>query len=128
MSDSTAPLARAVLALGLAATMVMAPAVEGQAPSRPPDIYFTPTRHAVAEAMLDLAAVGPNDVVYDLGSGDGRLVILAAQGRGAGGVGIEIQPQLVAQSRALPRRPRSRTACASSKAISTPPTSRRQRW
>lgn len=48
--------------------------------------------------MLDLAAVGPNDVVYDLGSGDGRLVILAAQLRGARGVGVEIQPSLVVQA------------------------------
>lgn len=72
-----------------------------QAPSRPPDIYFTPTRQVVAEAMLELAGVGRNDIVYDLGSGDGRLVILAAQGRRARGVGIEIQPALVAQSRAL---------------------------
>jgi SAM-dependent methyltransferase len=72
-----------------------------QPPQRPPDIYYTPTRQAVAEAMLALAGVGPRDVVYDLGSGDGRLVILAAQLRGARGVGIEIQPALVARSREL---------------------------
>lgn len=70
-----------------------------QSPSRPLDIHFTPTRQVVAEAMLDLAGTGPEDVVYDLGSGDGRLVILAAQRHGAQGVGYERQSPLVALSR-----------------------------
>jgi cyclopropane fatty-acyl-phospholipid synthase-like methyltransferase len=70
-----------------------------QAPARPPDIYFVPTSHAVADAMLSLARVTPADVVYDLGSGDGRLVILAAQKYGARGVGVEIDPRLVDLSR-----------------------------
>jgi SAM-dependent methyltransferase len=48
--------------------------------------------------MLRLAGVGRNDVVYDLGSGDGRLVIAAARDFGARGVGVEIDPRLVAQS------------------------------
>src|SRR5688572_15187041 len=51
--------------------------------------------------MLTLAQVGAADVVYDLGSGDGRIVILAAQKYGARGVGIEIDPKLVALSRQL---------------------------
>jgi precorrin-6B methylase 2 len=67
-----------------------------QAPRRPPDIHYTPTRHEVAEAMLALAEVTENDVVYDLGSGDGRIPIIAAQKYGARGVGIEIDPKLVA--------------------------------
>ena len=75
----------------------------GQAPSRTPDIHYTPTRHNVAEAMLRLAAVSKDDVVYDLGSGDGRLPILAAQIHGARGVGIEIDPSLVARARANAR-------------------------
>ena len=45
--------------------------------------------------MLQLAGVGPSDVVYDLGSGDGRIPIIAAQKYGARGVGIEIDPKLV---------------------------------
>jgi SAM-dependent methyltransferase len=69
-----------------------------QLPKRSPDIHYTPTRHNIAEAMLNLAAVTKNDVVYDLGSGDGRLPILAAQLHGARGVGIEIDPKLVALS------------------------------
>lgn len=63
-----------------------------------PDIHFTPTRHHIADAMLQLAGVGPDDVVYDLGSGDGRIPIIAAQKYGARGVGIEIDPTLVAVS------------------------------
>jgi tRNA A58 N-methylase Trm61 len=49
----------------------------------------------VVRAMLDLAGVAPEDVVYDLGSGDGRMVIAAAREFGARGVGIEIDPMLV---------------------------------
>lgn len=81
----------------LAACMTAAAAA--QAPARTPDIHYTPTRHAVATAMLALAEVGPDDVVFDLGSGDGRLPIIAAQTRGARGVGIEIDPGLVALAR-----------------------------
>ena len=69
-----------------------------QQPARAPDIYFVPTRHNIADAMLQLARVGPGDVVYDLGSGDGRIPIIAAQKYGARGVGIEIDPQLVERS------------------------------
>ena len=69
--------------------------VMAQAPARTPDIHFTPTRHNIADAMLQLAKVSPDDVVYDLGSGDGRLPIIAAQKYGAKGVGIEIDPRLV---------------------------------
>jgi cyclopropane fatty-acyl-phospholipid synthase-like methyltransferase len=69
-----------------------------QQPARTPDIHFTPTRHNIADAMLKLAGVGPGDVVYDLGSGDGRIPIIAAQKYGARGVGIEIDPQLVERS------------------------------
>lgn len=50
--------------------------------------------------MLEMAAVGPGDVVYDLGSGDGRIVIMAAEEFGARGVGIEIDPALVERARA----------------------------
>jgi SAM-dependent methyltransferase len=67
----------------------------GQSPSRTPDIHFTPTRHNIADAMLRLASVTADDVVYDLGSGDGRIPIIAAQKYGARGVGIEIDPTLV---------------------------------
>jgi precorrin-6B methylase 2 len=70
-----------------------------QTPRRAPDIYYTPTRHEVADAMLELAEVKQDDIVYDLGSGDGRLPIIAAQKYGARGVGIEIDPRLVEVSK-----------------------------
>jgi SAM-dependent methyltransferase len=77
----------------------VAVAADWQQPKRTPDIHFTPTRHNIVEAMLTLAGVHKDDVVYDLGSGDGRLPILAAQLHGARGVGIEIDPALVALAR-----------------------------
>jgi SAM-dependent methyltransferase len=64
---------------------------------RTPDIHYVPTPNDVVEAMLSIAEVGPSDVVYDLGSGDGRIVIAAAK-RGARGVGIELEPSLVAEA------------------------------
>ena len=62
------------------------------------DVPYVQTPHEVVTQMLRLAGVGRNDVVYDLGSGDGRLVIAAARDFGARGVGVEIDPRLVAQS------------------------------
>ena len=70
-----------------------------QQPARPPDIHYTPSRHAIADAMLQLAGVTKGDLVYDLGSGDGRIVIIAAQKYGARGVGVEIDPALIARAR-----------------------------
>jgi SAM-dependent methyltransferase len=69
-----------------------------QQPKRTPDIHFVPTPDEVVEAMLRLAEVGANDVVYDLGSGDGRIPITAARRFGARGVGIDLDPELVAQA------------------------------
>ena len=81
-----------------AAVVLAALLVAVQKPARTPDIHFTPTRHNIADAMLRLANVTAEDVVYDLGSGDGRIPIIAAQKYGARGVGIEIDPLLVEQS------------------------------
>lgn len=58
-------------------------------PARKPVVPWVPTAESVVEGMLDLAGVGPGDVVYDLGCGDGRIVIGAAK-RGATGVGFDI--------------------------------------
>lgn len=74
-----------------------------QLPPRGPDVHFAATPQRVVDAMLQLAGVTSRDVVYDLGSGDGRLVILAAQKYGARGVGIEIVHELVDRSRAIAR-------------------------
>ena len=57
----------------------------------------------VVRALLELAEVGPQDLVYDLGSGDGRIPIAAAHEFGARGVGIEIDPALVTQAQAKAR-------------------------
>ena len=64
-----------------------------------PDAPFIPTPEAVSLEMLKVAAVTDQDVVFDLGSGDGRVVIAAARDFGARGVGVEIDPTLVSQSR-----------------------------
>jgi SAM-dependent methyltransferase len=65
---------------------------------------FDPTPHEVVDRMLALARVKKNDVVYDLGSGDGRIVIAAAKKYGARGVGFEIDPGLVKLARENVRR------------------------
>lgn len=63
-----------------------------QAPLRGPDVAYASAPPAVVLAMLDLAQVTDNDVVYDLGCGDGRIVVAAAKRRGARGVGVDIDP------------------------------------
>ena len=67
------------------------------------DVPYVTTPQRVVERMLAMADVSADDVVYDLGSGDGRFVITAAQQFGARGVGVEIDPQLVEQARAQAR-------------------------
>ena len=73
------------------------------AQTHPPDVRFVATPPEVVDAMLTAAKVTSTDIVYDLGSGDGRIVITAARKYGARGVGIEINPQLVAESTASAR-------------------------
>ena len=68
------------------------------------DVPDVRTPYPTVRAMLQLASVTDRDVVYDLGSGDGRIVIAAAREFGARGVGVEIDPALVTQSRATARR------------------------
>ena len=87
--------------LALLAAFLVAPlrAAPQQPPARTPDVHFAATPQPVADAMLKLARVTAADVVYDLGSGDGRIVVLAAQKYGARGVGIEIVHELVERSR-----------------------------
>lgn len=69
------------------------------APVRTPDVIFVPTRDPVVDTMLKLANVGPKDVVYDLGCGNGKIVIAAAK-LGARGVGIDIDPQRIEEANA----------------------------
>ncbi len=62
------------------------------------DVPYVPTPTAVVAEMLRMADVGKNDVIYDLGSGDGRIVITAAKERGARGVGIDINPARIKEA------------------------------
>jgi SAM-dependent methyltransferase len=64
------------------------------------DVPYVPTPMRVVRKMLNLAEVGENDIVYDLGSGDGRIVITAAKERGARGVGIDMNPERIRESKA----------------------------
>jgi SAM-dependent methyltransferase len=67
-------------------------------PKRTPDVHWEPSEPEIVDAMLRLAKVTRKDVVYDLGCGDGRIVIEAARKRGARGVGIDIDPQRILEA------------------------------
>ena len=73
-------------------------AQEQAAPLRGPDVIFVPTPNDVVDGMLKLAGVSKKDTVYDLGCGDGRIVITAAQKFGAPGVGIDIDPERIREA------------------------------
>ncbi len=77
-----------------------AAAAPATAPSRTPDVIYVPTPNEVVDAMLGAARVGPNDVLYDLGSGDGRIPIAAARKFGTRGVGFDLDPRRIAEARA----------------------------
>ena len=80
--------------------LLAAVGISGQGQSLAP---FVPTPPDVVDRMLRLARAGPGDVVYDLGCGDGRIVIAAAAKFGARGVGVDIDPTLVARAEANAR-------------------------
>jgi tRNA G37 N-methylase Trm5 len=81
------------LAVGLALLLSCASGQE-----RRPDVIFVPTPQPVVERMLELAKVTKDDVVYDLGCGDGRIVVTAAKKYGCKAVGFDIDPQRVKES------------------------------
>lgn len=70
------------------------------------DVLYLPTPHRVVAEMLRLAGVSATDVVYDLGSGDGRIPIAAARDHNARGIGIELDPHLIERARCLAREAR----------------------
>ena len=99
---------RRLFAALFAVTLVLAAtapagAQQSNAPARQPDVIFVPTPTEVVQAMLKLARVTPSDVVYDLGSGDGRIPIAAAKSYGAHGVGIDIDPERTREATANAR-------------------------
>ena len=93
------PRRRTVLRCG---ALIAAPALLGLArandPSRPLDVPYVPTPEAVVEGMMKLARVKRGDVLYDLGCGDGRVVIAAAK-LGARGVGIDLNPERISEAK-----------------------------
>lgn len=72
---------------------------EATVETRQPDVIFVPTPHEVVSAMLKMVDVKPGEMIYDLGCGDGRIVITAAKDFGARGIGVDIDPQRIAESR-----------------------------
>jgi precorrin-6B methylase 2 len=76
------------------------PPPQSSQPSRRPDVIYVPTNEEVVRGMLKLAGVTKDDIVYDLGCGDGRIPITAARDFGARGVGIDIDPQRIAEANA----------------------------
>lgn len=87
-----------ILALLFLAAIPSPLAAQGRA-----DVMYVPTPHATVDAMLALGQVGPGDILYDLGSGDGRIPIAAAKRFGIRAVGIEIDPEWLGQARANAR-------------------------
>ena len=89
------PLIAAVASTPVSVAQLQAPAFPRQ-----PDVIFVPTPQPVVDAMLKLAKVQPDEMVYDLGCGDGRAVITAARDFGARGIGVDIDPDRIQESRA----------------------------
>jgi precorrin-6B methylase 2 len=87
-----------LLSAAMAAAHAQAPAYQPEVGQEGKDVVWVPTSQTLVNRMLDMAKVTPADVVYDLGSGDGRTVITAAK-RGARATGIEYNPDMVALSK-----------------------------
>jgi predicted RNA methylase len=68
-------------------------------PTKKPDVIYVPTPPFIVDVILNMAEVTPGDVVYDLGCGDGRIVVEAAKLHGARGVGIDIDPIRIRESK-----------------------------
>ena len=87
-------------ALALAAPTGLLAQAQKKAPLRGPDVIFVPTPQEVVEDMLRLANVRKGDVLYDLGSGDGRIAITAAKKYGVKATGIDIDPERIREAQA----------------------------
>ncbi|MBM3737065.1 MAG: methyltransferase domain-containing protein [Acidobacteria bacterium] len=94
------PTRLAAVSLFLAASLL----AQKAEPKRTPDVPYVPTTDEAVQAMLELAGVKKSDVVYDLGCGDGRIVVQAAKKFGARGVGIDINPERIAEANANAKR------------------------
>lgn len=89
-----------LIILAKACLAISFPAQAQSLPERSLDVPYVPTPEPVVDRMLELAKVGKNDVVYDLGCGDGRIVITAAKRYGARGVGVDLNPQRISEANA----------------------------
>lgn len=89
---------KSFIVLFLLSSLVLQSTVSVQ--QKKPEVPFVPTPEKVVEEMLRMADVGEDDILYDLGCGDGRIVITAAKKLGCRGVGIDIDPQRIKESRA----------------------------
>lgn len=87
-------------ALLLTAPVALFAQAEATTTERRPDVIYVPTPQNVVEAMLKMAKVKKGDVLYDLGSGDGRIPITAAKMYGVRGTGIDIDPERIAEAKA----------------------------
>ena len=100
--SATSIMQRAVVAVGLAGFLCASAAIAQTAakPAEPrrPDVIFVPTPEEVVEEMLKIANVTGKDVLYDLGSGDGRIPITAAKKFGTRGLGIDIDPERIKEA------------------------------
>jgi SAM-dependent methyltransferase len=92
--------------LFFAAVLALSAYGEGQtsAPIKKPDVVYVPTPHFVVDAMLKMAKVTSEDVVYDLGCGDGRILIEAAKTYNARGVGLDVDPKRIMEARSNARK------------------------
>lgn len=101
LSHPVRPIGAPGLAARFIALVLLAGAsAVGSAQSKPAlDVPFVPTPQAVVERMLAIAEVKKDDILYDLGSGDGRIVITAAKQYGARGVGIDLDPKRIREAR-----------------------------
>jgi SAM-dependent methyltransferase len=94
-TDNVAPVATPAPVPALAPLAPQLKAV----PDKAPDVIFVPTPQEAVERMLALAEIKPGELVYDLGCGDGRIVVTAAKKFGVRAVGVDIDPERVAESR-----------------------------
>ncbi len=92
-----------IAALAAALTLAAAPVPNAQQTPPPSLAPYVPTPQDVVDRMLALANVTSADVVYDLGCGDGRIVVTAAKKFGARGVGVDIDPERIRESEANAR-------------------------
>src|SRR5215210_4798499 len=87
-----------VIAVLFATILPIARAADDTAAPVKKDVPYVPTPQPVVDRMLEMAAVKKGDKVYDLGCGDGRIVVTAAKKYGATGVGVDIDPQRIQES------------------------------